>query len=58
MLPEPLEVTFKVTDVLEKLGIPYLISGSLASTLYRLVRTTQDSNIVDEMQIEKYIRSS
>jgi hypothetical protein len=51
MLPEPLEVTIKVTDVLEKLGIPYLIGGSLASTLYGLVHTTQDSVIVAEMQI-------
>jgi hypothetical protein len=52
MLPEPLTVTIKVTAVLEKLGIPYLIGGSLASTLYGLVRTTQDSDIVVEMQIE------
>jgi hypothetical protein len=52
MLPEPLSVTIRVTDVLEKLRIPYLIGGSLASTLYGLVRTTQDSDIVAEMQIE------
>lgn len=34
MQNEPLEVTLKVTGILEKLGIPYFISGSLASTLY------------------------
>jgi hypothetical protein len=49
---EPIEVTLKVTDVFEKLGIPYLIAGSLASTLYSLVRTTQDSDIVVEMRLE------
>jgi hypothetical protein len=49
---EPLGVTLKVTDVLEKLGIPYLIAGSLASTLYGMVRTTQDSDIVAEMRLE------
>jgi hypothetical protein len=49
---EPIEVTLKVTDVFEKLGIPYLIAGSLASTLYGLVRTTQDSDIVVEMRLE------
>lgn len=49
---EPLEVTIKVTGVFEKLGVPYLIGGSLASTLYGMVRTTQDSDIVAEMRLE------
>lgn len=49
---EPIEVTIRVTQVLEKLNIPYLIGGSLASTLYGMVRTTQDSDIVAEMQME------
>jgi hypothetical protein len=50
MLNEPIEVTLKVTGILEDLGIPYLIGGSLASTLYGMVRSTQDSDIVAEMQ--------
>jgi len=49
---EPIEVTLKVTDVFEKLGIPYLIAGSLASTLHGMVRTTQDSDIVANMRLE------
>lgn len=52
MQNEPIEVTIQVTQVLEKLNIPYLISGSLASALYGMVRTTQDSDIVAEMQLE------
>jgi hypothetical protein len=52
MLLEPIEVTIKVTKVLEKLGVPYLIGGSLASTLYGMVRTTQDSDIIAEMRLE------
>lgn len=52
MRNEPLEVTLKVTDFFERLGIPYLIGGSLASTLYGMVRTTQDSDIVAEMRLE------
>ena len=52
MQNEPIEVTLKVTDVFEKLGIRYLIAGSLASTLYGMVRTTQDSDIVVEMSLE------
>ncbi|MCX6082341.1 MAG: hypothetical protein NTW32_22665 [Chloroflexi bacterium] len=52
MQNEPIEVTLKVTGVLEKLGVPYLIGGSLASTLYGMVRTTQDSDIITEMRPE------
>lgn len=50
MQNEPVEVTLKVTSVLEKLDIPYLIGGSLASTLYGMVRTTQDSDVIAEMR--------
>ena len=52
MQNEPVEVTIKVTHVLEKLSVPYLIGGSLASTLYGMVRTTQDADIVAEMRLE------
>ena len=52
MQNEPVEVTLRVTGVFERLGVPYLIGGSLASTLYGMVRTTQDSDIVAEMRIE------
>ncbi|HNB41118.1 MAG TPA: hypothetical protein PLG52_06440 [Anaerolineales bacterium] len=52
MQNEPIEVTLKVTGVFELLGIPYVIGGSLASTLYGMVRTTQDSDIVAEMRRE------
>ena len=52
MQNEPVEVTLRVTSVLEKLGVPYLIGGSLASTLYGMVRTTQDSDVIAEMRSE------
>lgn len=52
MQNEPIEVTLKVTDIFEKLGIPYLIGGSLASTLHGMVRTTQDSDVIAEMRLE------
>jgi hypothetical protein len=52
MQNEPVEVTLKVTGVFERLGVPYLIGGSLASTLHGMVRTTQDSDIVAEMRLE------
>jgi hypothetical protein len=50
MLLEPILVTTKVTGVLERLGVRYLIGGSLASILYGMVRTTQDSDIVTELR--------
>lgn len=49
---EPIEVTLIVTGIFERLGVPYLIGGSLASTLYGMVRTTQDSDIIAEMHLE------
>ena len=52
MQNEPLEVTLKVTGVFESLSVPYLIGGSLASTLYGMVRATQDADIVAEMHLE------
>ena len=52
MQNEPIEVTCKVTDVLESLDIPYVIGGSLASTLHGMVRTTQDSDIIAEMDLK------
>ena len=52
MQNEPIEVTLKVTGVLERLAVPYLIGGSLASTLYGMVRTTQDSDVITEMHRE------
>jgi hypothetical protein len=60
MLPEPIAVTIQVTRVLEKLGIPYLIGGSLASTIYGMPRTTLDSDIVADMSpihIQPFIAS-
>ncbi|HKY54083.1 MAG TPA: hypothetical protein VJM08_07260 [Anaerolineales bacterium] len=52
MLSEPIAVTAKVTSILQKLHVPYFIVGSLASTLYGKVRTTQDSDIVADMRAE------
>lgn len=60
MQNEPIEVTLLVTTVLEKLGIPYMIGGSLASTLHGMIRTTQDSDIITEMRpehIQQFISS-
>ena len=49
MPSDPIEVTAKVSGVLEELGVPYLICGSLASTIFGMIRTTQDSDMVAMM---------
>jgi len=43
---EILEVLQKVISKLEELRIPYMISGSAASSFYAFVRTTQDGDLV------------
>jgi hypothetical protein len=53
MSVDPALITARVTNLLERLGVRYLIGGSLASTLHGLVRTTQDSDIVAELRTEQ-----
>jgi hypothetical protein len=52
VLLEPAAVTLLVTEALEALGVPYLIGGSLASTVHGLVRTTQDTDLVADLRPE------
>jgi len=52
MLPEPIAVMVLVTQVFERLNIQYMIGGSFASTIYGMVRTTQDVDIIAEMQLQ------
>jgi len=49
MLPEPIAATIQVTTAMEQLGIPYFVGGSLASTIYGLIRSTQDADLITEM---------
>lgn len=49
---EPIRVTLLVADALEKLGIKYVIGGSLASALHGVARATMDTDIVADLQNE------
>lgn len=49
-MEEAIGVTLRVTAILENLGIPYLVGGSLASSLHGLARATQDVDIVADFQ--------
>ena len=50
MLPETIAVTLQVVDALDQLGVPYVIGGSLASSLYGVVRTTMDADLVADLR--------
>lgn len=50
MLSEPLEVLLQVVGVLEDLGIPYAIGGSVASSLLGEPRASMDSDIVTGLE--------
>jgi hypothetical protein len=47
---EILDITMLVAGVFERLGVPYLVGGSLASSLHGIPRATQDVDIVAEMK--------
>ena len=49
---DPMLITARVTSILESMQVRYFIGGSIASTLYGMVRTTQDSDIVANLRQE------
>ena len=51
MATEPVAVTLLVIDVLDELGVPYAIGGSLASAWHGFSRTTIDSDIIAVLQL-------
>jgi hypothetical protein len=48
-LAEPIAVTLAVVRALNKLGIRYLVGGSLASSLHGIPRSTQDIDLLVEL---------
>ncbi len=53
ILPNPIEITLKVTKVFESLGIPYLIGGSMASSVHGQPRLTNDVDFVADIKEEQ-----
>ncbi len=45
--PDPLAVTLTVVHVLESLHIPYLITGSLASAVFGLARSSVGADLLE-----------
>jgi hypothetical protein len=52
MVNDVIAITVRVTGVPETLGVPNFIGGSVASTLYGMLRTTQDSDIIADFRPE------
>ncbi len=50
MLSEPLRVVARLATTFDSLSIPYVICGSLASSLYGIPRSTQDVDLVADIQ--------
>ena len=48
-MSEELEVLTEVAGRLEKTGIPYMITGSIAANFYTVPRMTRDIDIVVEL---------
>ncbi len=53
MLPESISVLMMVVAVFERLRIPYLVGGSMASALYGVARSTLDADIVADIRLEQ-----
>jgi hypothetical protein len=49
------DILLRVLDALDKLGIPYMITGSFASNYWGRPRTTHDADLVVEMPPDKAI---
>lgn len=50
--PDPISITLQVTQALDALDVSYFIGGSLASSFHGMVRTTQDADIIAQLQPE------
>ncbi len=52
MMTEPIAITLRVIQELDKLNVPYLVGGSLASALYGEPRATIDADLVADLKSE------
>lgn len=51
MLAEPLLVAAQVGECLDGLGVPWLIGGSVASSVHGIPRSTQDLDLVADLRL-------
>ncbi len=59
MVPEPVAVTLSVAGVLDRLGVPYFIGGSLATAVHGVARATLDADIIADLkpdQVDRFVQ--
>lgn len=49
-LPDTIRITTEVAQVLEALEVPYLVGGSIASSIHGVPRSTQDADLVADLR--------
>lgn len=49
-MEEALAVTLQVIGALEQLGVPYVVGGSIASSIYGTPRATQDVDVIADLR--------
>lgn len=57
-MDDVLDIALLVSEILERLGVPHMVTGSLASSLHGIPRATQDIDLVadlSEKQIEALV---
>jgi len=52
MVSEPIAAALLVIEALDRLGVPYLIGGSLASAVHGVARATMDIDLVADVRSE------
>jgi hypothetical protein len=50
---EDISITLKVIQVLERLDVPYLVGGSLASSTHGLIRATNNADLLADLRVEQ-----
>jgi hypothetical protein len=48
--PDPIALALVVTGILERLGVPHLVGGSLASSIHGELRSTNDVDVVADLR--------
>lgn len=56
MLTEPILVTLQVVEVLDRLNMPYIIGGSLATAVHGIARATMDVDLLVEISVGQVAR--
>lgn len=55
-MKSPIEVLLHVAQALDELNIPYVVVGSVASSLFGFSRTTNDVDIVADVRIDQAVQ--